>query len=71
MKNLHENEILKKLLEVTQARPYEPSLEEQGELQEVREFDEKSQIDRMAQDKLNKARAEEKALLEQAKGAVS
>ena len=71
MKNVHSSEILKSFLNVTKAQPYEASAEEKAELQEVKDFNERSQADREAQDRLNKARAQEKAILEQARGAVS
>jgi len=71
MRNLQETEILERLLVVTKARPYEASPEEQVDLQEVKDFEERSQADREAQNRLNRIKAEEKAMLEQAKGAVS
>ena len=71
VKNVHSSEILKSFLNVTKAQPYEASAEEKAELQEVKDFNERSQADREAQDRLNKARAQEKAILEQARGAVS
>lgn len=71
MKNVHSSEILKRFLDVTKAQPYEATAEEKAELQEVKEFNERSQADREAQDKLNKAKAQEAAILEQSRSAVS
>ena len=71
VKNVHESEILKRLLHVTNAQPYEASTEEVAQLQEVKDFNEMSQADREAQERLNKTRAQEKAMLEQDKGVVS
>ncbi len=71
MKNVHSSEILRRFLDVTKAQPYEASAEEKAELQEVMEFNEWSQADREAQDKLNKAKAQEAAILEQSRSAVS
>lgn len=71
MKDLHETQILERLLAVTKARPYEASPEEQVDIQEVKDFEERSQVDRERQDRLNKIKAQEKAIMEQAKGAVS
>ena len=71
VKNVRETEILKKLLDVTQANLYKATAEDEAELQEVNDFTKMSQADREAQEKLNKARAQEKAILEQAKGVVS
>ena len=71
MKNVSESEILKTFLHLTKAQPYEANTEEKAELQEVEDFNRMSQADREAQERLNKTRAQEKAMLEQAKGAVS
>jgi len=71
VKNLHESQILQKLLDATKAELYEASAEEDAELQEMKAFAERSQADRKAQETMNKAAALERAMLEQAKGAVS
>ena len=71
MKDLHEMDILNKFLDATKAQPYEATPEEKIELQEVKEFEEKSEADRKVQDRLNRVKAQERAMLQLAKGAVS
>lgn len=69
MKHKHESEILSKLLEMTKAKPYEISEEEQIELEEAESFTRNSQRDREAQARLNEVKWQEQALLDQARGA--
>ena len=71
IKNKHETEILSRLLEMTNGTPYEVSQEEEFELMEVEDYSRNSERDREAQAKLNEATRQERALLEQARGAVT
>jgi len=68
MKHKHESEILSKLLELTNSKPYEATPDELAELREEEDFQRSSERDRAAQARLNETRRQEKALLEQARG---
>lgn len=69
MKHKQDSEILSKLLELTNATPYEPSPDELAELREVDDDKMRSDRDKKAQMRLNQIRRQEQALLDQARGA--
>lgn len=71
MKNVHSEDIWKRFLDVTKAQPYEASAEDKAILREVKQFNERRQIDVARMDRLNRAKAEEKAMLDQSRGADS
>lgn len=68
MKHKHENEILSRLLELTNGIPYEITPEERAELEEVKDYQKNREKDRVRQERLNERRREEKRLLDQARG---
>jgi len=71
MKHMHGSEILKKLMEVTQAIEVKATAEEEEELGRIAEDDLKSEQDR-ARTKIDlEKRRKEAQLLEQARGAAT
>ena len=68
MKHKHENDILSKLLELTNATPYKISSDEEVELREVEDDRRRSERDRETQARINSMKRQEKALMDQAKG---
>ncbi|KAL9128654.1 MAG: hypothetical protein Q9217_002714 [Psora testacea] len=70
IKHRHESEILNRLIELTNAVPYQPSAEEMAELEEVKEDWSRSKRDSERQARLNEIKRQEAALLEQARGST-
>ena len=70
MKHKNESEILSRLLELTNAMPYEASPDELAELRSVDDERRRSETDREAQARLNEVKRQEKALLNLARGGV-
>ena len=71
VRNMRDNEILTRVLELTEAVPYEATPEELAELKEVEDFKRSSGRDREAQARLNETRKQEQALLDQARGSAA
>ena len=70
MKHRHESEILSELMTLTKASPVEPSAQEKAELQQLAEEERQGGLDRARNAAYNERKRQEKALLEQARGAV-
>ena len=70
VKHKNENEILSRLLELTEGVPYQASPDELAELREVDDEKRRSERDREAQAKLNEVRRQEKELLDMARGRI-
>ncbi|KAL8768372.1 MAG: hypothetical protein Q9209_005406 [Squamulea sp. 1 TL-2023] len=70
MKHRHETEILSELMTLTSATPVEPSPEEEAELQELAEEVRQGGLDRARNAAYVEQKRQEKALLDQARGAV-
>ncbi|KAL8659890.1 MAG: hypothetical protein Q9226_000184 [Calogaya cf. arnoldii] len=70
MKHRHESEILSELLSLTKASPVEPSAEEEAELEKLAEEERQGGLDRAKNAAYTEQKRQEKALLDQARGAV-
>ncbi|KAI4282859.1 MAG: hypothetical protein L6R38_002619 [Xanthoria sp. 2 TBL-2021] len=70
MKHRHESEILSELLNLTKASPVEPSREEEAELEKLAEEERQGGLDRARNAAYTEQKRQEKALLDQARGAV-
>ena len=70
MKDRHESEILKQVLELTKATRIRATAEEEAEIRELEEQKKRSTADMLRNAKLNEEKRQEKALLAQARGAV-
>ncbi|KAL8674715.1 MAG: hypothetical protein Q9168_000873 [Polycauliona sp. 1 TL-2023] len=70
MKHRHESEILAELLSLTKASPVEPSREEEVELEKLAEEERQGGLDRARNAAYTEQKRQEKALLDQARGAV-
>lgn len=70
MKHRHESEILSELLNLTQASPVEPSPEQEAELEKLAEEERQGGLDRARNAAYTAQKRQEKALLDQARGAV-
>lgn len=71
MKHKHESEILKQVMELTQATPVSATPEEEAEMQALEEQKKKSAQDTLRSQKLNDLKRQEEALLEQARGVMA
>ncbi len=71
MKHKHESEILKQVMELTQATPVKATPEEEAEMQALDEQKKKSTQDMLRSTKLNEQKEQEEALLEQARGVMA
>lgn len=67
MKNRTDSEILTQLMEMTQARGYEATAEEQAEMKVLADFQVQAQKDRLATEVKNRRREQEGMLIEQAR----
>lgn len=70
MKHRHESEILSELLNLTKASPVEPSPEQEAELEKLAEKERQGGLDRARNAAYTEQKRQEKALLDQARGAV-
>ncbi len=70
VKDIHDSEILDKLMSLTNATPVNPTLEEQERLQQLQEEKSKSMLDAMVNMKYQEQKRQEKAVLDQIKGAA-
>ncbi|CAL8580305.1 hypothetical protein XPA_006033 [Xanthoria parietina] len=70
MKHRHESEILSELLNLTKASPVEPSPEQEAELEKLAEEERQGGLDRARNAAYTAQKRQEKALLDQARGAV-
>ncbi|KAL8915122.1 MAG: hypothetical protein Q9171_000425 [Xanthocarpia ochracea] len=70
MKHRNESEILSELMTLTKASPVEPSPQEEAELQELAEEERQGGLDRARNTAYNERKRQEKALLDQARGAA-
>ncbi|KAL8858053.1 MAG: hypothetical protein Q9178_005378 [Gyalolechia marmorata] len=70
MKHRNESEILSELMALTKASPVEPSPQEEAELQELAEESRQGELDRARNAAYNERKRQEKALLDQARGAA-
>ncbi|KAL8699028.1 MAG: hypothetical protein Q9224_001593 [Gallowayella concinna] len=70
MKHRHESEILSELMEMTKATPVVATPEEEAELRELAEEERQSGLDRARNAAYTEQKRQEKALLDQARGAV-
>lgn len=71
MKHKPALDILEQLIELTAAVPYQPSIEETTELEEVAEDRKKRDKARERQQRINERQRHEKALLQQAREMIS
>ena len=71
IKHKHESEILQQVMELTKATPVRATPEEEAEMQELQEQKKRSAQDMLRNARLNEQKRQEKALLEQARGAVA
>lgn len=71
MKHRHESEILSDLMDLTKATPVVPTPEEEAELQQLAEEERQSGLDRARNAAYTEQKRQEKALLDQARGAVA
>lgn len=71
MKYKHESEILQQVMELTKAAPVRATPEEEAEMQELQEQKKRSTQDMLRNERLNEQKRQEKALLEQARGAAA
>lgn len=70
MKHRHESEILSELMDLTKATPVVATAEEEAELQELADQEKRSESDRARNAAYTEQKRQEKALLDQARGAV-
>ncbi|KAL8716744.1 MAG: hypothetical protein Q9225_005950 [Loekoesia sp. 1 TL-2023] len=70
MKHKHESDILSELMDLTRATPVVATPEEEMELQKLADEEKRSAIDRARNAAYNEQKRQEKALLDQARGAV-
>ncbi len=71
MKYKHESEILQQVMELTKAAPVRATPAEEAEMQELQEQKKRSTQDMLRNERLNEQKRQEKALLEQARGAAA
>ncbi|KAL8812676.1 MAG: hypothetical protein Q9200_000864 [Gallowayella weberi] len=70
MKHRHESEILSELMDMTKATPVTATPEEEAELQKLADEERQSGLDRARNAAYTERKRQEKALLDQARGAV-
>ena len=70
MKHKHESEILSELINGTKATPVVATAEEEAEFEELKDQEKRSEADRLRNAAYTEQKRQEKALLEQARGAV-
>ncbi|KAL8710330.1 MAG: hypothetical protein Q9220_005100 [cf. Caloplaca sp. 1 TL-2023] len=71
MKHRHESEILRELLDLTKATPVVATAEEEAELEMIAEEEKRGEMDRARNAAYTQKKRQEKALLDQARGAVA
>ena len=71
MKDQHESEILKRVMELTGATPVSATAEEVAEMEELGVQQKRSAQDRMRMAKVNEQKRQEQALLDQARGTMA
>ncbi|KAI4125455.1 MAG: hypothetical protein LQ338_004237 [Usnochroma carphineum] len=70
MKHKHESDILSELVDLTKATPVVATPEEEAEFQQLAEEEKRSALDRVRNAAYTEQKKQEKALLDQARGAV-
>ena len=70
IKEHHESEILKQVLKLTKATKVNATAKEEAEIQDLEEQKKRATADMLRNARLNEQKRQEKALLEQARGAV-
>ncbi|KAL8758185.1 MAG: hypothetical protein Q9184_004004 [Pyrenodesmia sp. 2 TL-2023] len=70
MKHKHEADILSELVDLTKATPVVPTPEEEAELQQLADEEKRGAADRIRNAAYTEQKRQEKALLDQARGAV-